>query len=664
MSEKKAKKRRNAQVEVAPVKGRPMMHWVGKKPVTVAGYCPPQLREACFSENPPQEPTFSDFAGDKGANLLFHGDNKEVLSTLLASGFRGRVDLVYIDPPFDSGADYVRKVELRGMDSGNGKNGDEDENGNGENGGSGKNGKISGEGLSLIEQVQYEDIWANDTYLQFMYERLMLLRELLSEQGSIYVHCDSRKGGHMRLLLDEVFGAANFRNMVSWRRQVVRGAKSRAAFMPFSADYIYIYAKGGDAVWREIRKEKWYSIQEAEKKFKKDSGGFFRTSDPGSYSNEKLLQFHKEGRIYVTDGGKAVVRSGVLTTTKGKIRVKYYRKTVGGRVLEETVADNIWDDVPGMGVVSHEYVGYPTQKPMGLLERIIGSSSEEGGVVLDCFAGSGTTAVVAEKMGRRWIASDINKGAIQTTSKRLRGLAEGEDGRLTDRPPRGFVHYAVNNYDFNKESEWRGVVIRRFGVAIDRMDGFFDGRRDGRLVKIIESNRPLSQEDIQMIRDEFENKRPDDERRVVVFCNGCEEEARKMAEESRKLSPVNAIEIVDLRDESVYAFRPAEADVKIAKRGGKATVRIQDYISPTIMERMRIDRTVFDEQLTDFRAQIDCVLLDANYNGKHFNITDSDIPEKRKDLVKGQYKITLPRPGAKVAVKIIDMLGEETVVVK
>lgn len=658
---KKAKNKKRESAEIAPVKGRPMLSWVGKKPVSIAGYYPAQLREACFAKNPPPEPTFDAFAAADGANLLLHGDNKEILSNLLAGGFRGKVDLVYIDPPFDSGADYVRKVGLRGMDNGNGNgNGNGDwENGNGENG----NGKIAGEGLSLIEQVQYEDIWANDTYLQFMYERLHLLRELLSGRGAVYVHCDSRKSGHMRLLLDEIFGAANFRNMVSWRRQVVRGMKSHAEFMPFSADYIFIYTKGEGAVWNEIRKEKWYSIEEAEKKFKKDSGGYFRTSDPGSYTNESLLKLREEGRIYVTDGGRAVVRRGILSATRGKIRVKYYRKTVGDRVLEETVADNIWDDVPGMGVVSHEYVGYPTQKPMGLLERIIQASSNPGGVVLDCFAGSGTTAVAAEKLGRRWIAADINKGAVQTTMRRLRGLAEGGDVSA-GRAPRGFAHYAVNDYDFSRGREWRAIVIDKYGVELDRKDGFFDGMREGLHAKIIESGRPLSRADIQRIHEEFANHRRDDDRGVVVFCNGCDADARKMAEEAGKLSPVNRVEIADLRDESVYMFRPAEADVEIVKRGGRAAVRIRDYISPTIMERMKIDRTVFDEHLQDFRAQIECVLWDADYNGRHFNITGCDIPRGRRDLIRGAYKITLPRPRAKVAVKIIDMLGEETLAVK
>ena len=571
MENNKNKKREN--VEIAPVKGRPMLNWVGKKPVSIAGYYPAQLREVCFTDSPPPEPTFANFQGD-GSNLLFHGDNKEILSTLLASGFRGKVDLVYIDPPFDSGADYVRKIKLRGMDNGNGNgNGENGENGEDTNG---KNGKISGEGLSLIEQVQYEDIWANDTYLQFMFERLLLLRELLSERGSIYLHCDEKKSHHLRVLLDEVFGASNFRREIIWDITVLSGFKTRAKNWIRGHESVLYYSKTDNPIFNRLS-------QHHNKKYlarfdKHDENG--RAYFEGRGSRRYLDEVEERGKAY----------------------------------------GDVWSDIMSFQQqpTAIENMQYPTQKPESLLERIISASSEEGSIVLDCFAGSGTAAIVAENLGRRWIVSDINKGAIQTTIKRMQNSVHKNGGGLTDCKPRGFIHYGVNNYDFSRENEWRGIVIQKFGVEIDRKDGFFDGQRESRWVKIIESGRPLSRADIQMIRDEFANKRQDDDRGVIVFCNGCEEEARKMAEDSGKLSPVNQIEIADIRDESIYAFRPAEAEVEIVKEGGKARVKIVNYISPTILERMKIDRTVFDEQLSDFLAQIDCILWDADHNGKHF----------------------------------------------
>ncbi|MGR3913633.1 MAG: site-specific DNA-methyltransferase, partial [Gammaproteobacteria bacterium] len=139
---------KKSKLKITPLKGRPMLHWVGKRPLDVARHYPAQLCESVSVDAPPREPSYAEFA-KREYNLLFHGDNKEVLSSLLTVGFRGKIDLVYIDPPFDSGADYVRNVSLRGRQE-----------------------KIKGENASFTEHAQYEDIWANDNYLQFMYERV------------------------------------------------------------------------------------------------------------------------------------------------------------------------------------------------------------------------------------------------------------------------------------------------------------------------------------------------------------------------------------------------------------------------------------------------------------------------------------------------------------
>ena len=179
-------------VQVAEARGRPMLHWVGKRPLDYVTAFPAQLVETFnpTGENLPS-PDFGGGAG--GGGLLFHGDNKDVLAWLLTHGYRGKVNLIYIDPPFDSGADYVRRVQLRGV----------------------RTPELEGEAHSLGEQIQYTDIWANDMYLQFIYERLLLLKELLTEDGSIYLHCDWRKSHHLRCLMDEVFGAESFRNEIS-----------------------------------------------------------------------------------------------------------------------------------------------------------------------------------------------------------------------------------------------------------------------------------------------------------------------------------------------------------------------------------------------------------------------------------------------------------------
>ena len=615
-------------MKIKPVKGRPMLHWVGKRPIDTISNYPAQLVDTYGVESPEKEPTYDKFKD--GPNLLFHGDNKEILSTLLVQGFRGKVDLIYIDPPFASGADYVRKVALRG-----------------------KKENLEAEGHSVIEQTQYTDIWANDNYLQFMYERLILMRELLTDNGSIYVHCDWRMNSYLRLAMDEIFGKSNFLNLVTWRRQIVRGMKTHAEFMPFSSDYIYLYAKDkNNAIWNKIEKVNTISLKEAKRKYKKDDKGFFRTSDRGAYSDESIIKLYQEGRIHVSHGGKLLINDGKVSVTAGKIAIKYYRETVGDKVIEKTVADNIWDDIPGLGITPHEYLCYPTQKPEALIERIIKASSNENSIVLDCFVGSGTTAAVAEKLDRRWIAADINKGAIQTTIKRLQTLPNMQ---------RGIVHYRVNNYDASTHLERKDIVIKKYGVQTDRQEAFFDGTLDGTLVKIIDLTKPLTPLDIQTIKDELEN-RPEESRNITVLCYGINSGIQAELKEENRRRGVNKIFVRDIGSEGITTFEPASAEVKFEKEGQNVTITIADYISPTILARMDIDRTLFDEQIDDFRAQIDCVLIDTDYTGEHFTIVESDVPEKKDDFVEGEYTVSLPHPDARVAVKIIDMLGEETVV--
>jgi adenine-specific DNA-methyltransferase len=229
-----------AEVKITAAKGRPMLTWVGKRPLSHVTAFPAQHVETFNpAANPPNPPLtkgggeaaaiWADWPGayPKGG-LLFHGDNKEVLAHLLANGFRGKVNLVYIDPPFDSGADYVRKVTLRGPKG---------------------TAKLDGETYTLGEQIQYTDIWANDNYLQFMYERLMLLKELLAEEGSVWLHCDWHKSHHLRCLMDEVFGTDKFLNEIVWQRTFSRAASKTINNIH---DTLMLYAKGDNALWNEV----------------------------------------------------------------------------------------------------------------------------------------------------------------------------------------------------------------------------------------------------------------------------------------------------------------------------------------------------------------------------------------------------------------------------
>lgn len=571
------------KLKIQKVKGRAMLHWVGKKPIDSVESYPTQLVETVGDVKPLETPNYDTLEKD-WSNLLFHGDNKEILSTLLTNGFRGKVDLIYIDPPFDSKADYVRKVELRGTKS-----------------------KLDGEEQTAIEQVQYEDIWANDNYLQFMYERLILLRELLSDKGSIYLHCDWHKSHQLRILMDEVFGADNFVNQVAWTYR--RWPTNSKTFQKMHDD-ILVYAKD---LGKHIFNVDYEPL--AESTLKADGG-------------------IKIKNIILEDG----------TRIRGE-------KT--GEVSQGVPMRDSWD-IPYPATTSHERttVNYPTQKPEALLERIIKASSNENSLVLDGFIGSGTTAAVAQKLGRRWIGADINKGATQTTMKRLQKT--GEQPKI--------LHYRVNNYDFQQMSALRAIIVEKYGIEESKTDGYFDGTVGQRLVKIAELNKPVTKLDVQGIIDELKN-RPDEDRDILLIGSGVELGVDALLKELQQLAgSINKIEVKDIQTDGVIVAEPAEADVTIDKKGDKVAIKINSYISPTIIKRLDLDRSIFGEHIKDFRAQIDTVMVDTNYDGKTFSVVHSDVPAKKSDFVADAYELDLPKTSKKVAIKITDMLGEETLI--
>ena len=357
-------------LKITEVKGRPLLHWIGKKTIDIQENYPAQLVETFNNPHSAVPLKYQDLIKD-WSNLLFHGDNIEVLINLLQNGFRGKVDLIYIDPPFDSKADYIRQVELRGREHEN---------------------KLEGEGHSRLEQKQYFDIWKNDDYLQFMYERLILMKELLSDKGSIYLHCDWHKSHHLRCLLDEVFGEENFVNEIIWG---YRRFSRKGDSFPRMHDNIFIYKKN-ENIYNKI-KDNVRSDERYEK-------GYHTIVDNGV---KKLLIYDEE----------KTKKSGVDFSKYTE--VKYTD-------ADSTSVGDIWD-FPIINPQANERNNYPTQKPEALLERIIKASSNEDSIVFDCFMGSGTTLAVAQKLGRRWIGADINKGAIQTTSKRLQKIIREQE---------------------------------------------------------------------------------------------------------------------------------------------------------------------------------------------------------------------------------------------
>ncbi|NIA09369.1 MAG: site-specific DNA-methyltransferase, partial [Nitrospiraceae bacterium] len=441
------------KIKITPAKGRPMLYWIGKKPLEYVKGFPAQLVEVFDPLNNTKVPNIPSYKNLKSNwhNLLFHGDNKDVLATLLEKGFRGKIDLIYIDPPFMSGADYVRKVQLRGL----------------------KNlGKIEEDEASVLQQTMYFDIWNNDSYLQFMYERLMLLKELLSETGSIYVHLDWHVGHYVKLIMDEVFGQDNFVNQIIWRK--TNSPKPQSGGFGAQHDMIFVYAKNKNTmkfnkVYRPIDEQ---LDAEYLKSFRYDdndgkgpyqtvalvASGIQRTNGrkifdfrgvkaPWLYSLENLEKFWEEGRIVKTKGGL--------------YRLKKYLNEIEGREVSDIWIDK---DVNPLQGQSQEATGFRTQKPEALLERIIKVSSNPNDLVLDCFIGSGTTAAVAQKLGRRWIGCDVNKGAVQLTSKRLQGIIQEQAKKGETKYPT-FAVYKVNDYDLKLlHTEAIELAVQHIGI--------------------------------------------------------------------------------------------------------------------------------------------------------------------------------------------------------
>ncbi len=339
-------------------------------------------------------------------NLLIWGDNKLIMSSLIKQGWAGKINLIYIDPPFFTGADFTVRTKL----------GDEE---------------IEKE-PSIIEERAYKDTWSGGiaSYLKYMYERLVLMRELLSENGSIYVHLDWHVGHYVKVMMDEIFGYENFVADIVWRREVSRGRKAQAEFFGHNADYILVYTKTlNSGKFKPITKYETYTKEECEKLFNKDNDGYFTTSHRGTYSNDMIIELTKNNRIFVTRGGKVIINDNKVTTDRGTIRIKYYLEKLNENLYGRQIyIDNIWDDIRGIAEVSpEERMGFDTQKPEALLKRIILASSNPGDIVADFFCGSGTTLAVAEKLGRRWIGSDLSKFAIQVTRKRLLDIHNSKD---------------------------------------------------------------------------------------------------------------------------------------------------------------------------------------------------------------------------------------------
>ena len=384
--------------------------------------------------------------GDTWMNRLIYGDNLLTMQALLAgdpqtglSSLRGKVDLIYIDPPFDSKADYRTNITLPGNDI--------------------------QQKPTAIEQFAYVDTWEMGTlsYLKMIYPRLVLMKELLSDRGSIYVHIDWHIGAYVKIMLDDIFGKDNFRNEIIWRRSYSHNDGNRFGAIH---DTLFYYSKTTLGKYKPVFMDRTEeeTIQEypniceiTGKRYKSVSLNAQGQGEPKCFGERGLLApprgTHWRWSQERIDKG---LQDGIIYfTSNGTPRYKQYADAIEGKQVQD-----LWFDFMAISSRSNEGVGYATQKPEALLERIIKASSNEGDLVCDFFGGSGTTAAVAERLGRRWITCDIGKPASLVMRK-----------RFIDQEVNPFLYQSIG--DYQKEAFQNNKKVRRVGDLSQVVLGLF-----------------------------------------------------------------------------------------------------------------------------------------------------------------------------------------------
>jgi adenine specific DNA methylase Mod len=427
-------------------------------------------------------------------NRLIWGDKKYVLPSLLEE-FAGKMNLIYIDPPFNVGADFSFTATIPDH-----PDTDEDET------------TTFTKEPSVIEMKAYRDTWGRglDSYLQWFYETVVLLRELLAENGSIYVHLDWHMAHYAKVVLDEVFSLDRYVSEIVWKK--LSTPKAQTIGFGSVHDVILFYSKSRELTFNQLRVEHDPDYLETMYRYTDKDGRRYRLHDftqkgqgvPRKFGDKVLVPPPGKHWIWSQDNIDEGMKKGLIVFSKsGMPQVKRYLDEVEGHTV-----DDIWSDVNPIGSVASERLDYPTQKPEALLERILKASSNENDLVLDCFVGSGTTAAVAEKLNRRWIACDLGRFAIHTTRKRL----------LSIENVRPFVVQNLGKYErqvWQKEEfggqpsavsgqqRYREFILHLYNARAITGYTWLHGIKGGRMVHVGAVDAPVSVGDVQNIVTEF-----------------------------------------------------------------------------------------------------------------------------------------------------------------
>jgi adenine-specific DNA-methyltransferase len=600
-------------------------------------------------------------------NRLIWGDKKYVLPSLLPE-FAGKVDLIYIDPPFDTGADFSFTATVPEHD-----------------------GKSDGNETfikepSILEQKAYRDTWGRglESYLHWLNEAVVLLHELLSDNGSMYLHVEPDVGNYVRLILDEVFGEPGLRTEIAWKRTSSHGNVSRSFGEIWES--IFYYSKSADE-WTWNQQYVPFDEGYLEKHFTgRDSDGRrWTTSDlrnPGYRPNlvyeYKGYKPHRNGWAISKAKMEELDRQGLLYFPKdkaGRIRLKRYLDESPGQI-----AQNFWTDIAPINSQAHEAVGYQTQKPEPLLKRIINTSSNENDLVLDCFIGSGTTAMVSEQLNRRWIACDLSRFAIHTTRKRLLGMPgvrpfivqnlgkyERQQWQVAEFPANGKDRLAEQK---ERETAYRKFILELYHATPVGGHVWLHGVKGGRMVHVAAVDAPVTRADVNAIAAEVwkaSGRGPGSPEKPAVDVLGWEfaldmnETAKQVAAEARvdaafKKIPREVLEKKAVEQGDVYFFElgALAVDNKVKKR--EVTLTLSDFVIPSDDVPAEVRGAIKHwSQMVDYWA-VDWDFKDDTFHNQWQSYRTRKGP-KLELSVKHEYSETGKYA---VVVKVIDILGNDT----
>lgn len=596
-------------------------------------------------------------------NRLIWGDKKYVLPSLLEE-FAGKVNLIYIDPPFATGANFSFTATVPPHPE------DDDP----------ETQSFTKE-PGILEQKAYRDTWGRglDSFLQWMYETLTLLRDLLAEDGSIYVHLDQNVSPYVKVMMDEIFSAENAVSEIVWKRINAKGNVQRK--WGAVHETILFYAKNAKQfIWNQPLRplnEEYVSVNY--RFVEEKTGRRYSLADltaPASRASRGQIYEWKGVRppssrvwVYAKDRMEVLEEENRLVySTKGYPRLKKY--------LDENEGERVpdwWDDIGNLSAV--ESVSYPTQKPEALLERIIKASSNEGDLVLDCFCGSGTTAAVAEKLGRRWIACDLGRFAIHTTRKRLLSIA-------------GVKPFVVQNLGKYERQAWqaaefdnldtvraREAAYRRFILDLYKAEPiqsgtWLHGVRLGRLVHVGAVDAPVTLADVRAIAREAwarVGSGADAPQKAGVdilgwdFAFELNELGRQIAQEAGvdvkfKKIPREVLEKKAVDQGDIKFFELAAVSVEVKAKGRRVELALTDFIvAPDDIPQDVLKAISHWSQLIDYWA------IDWSYRDDTFHNEWQTYRSKKNPKLELKAEHTYEQPGTyTVLVKVIDLLGNDT----